>query len=67
MRFVFYIVSLEDGQVLGTNNSELIDDFINCEDYVVIHKDSGTAYCGSADEINIKAVPEDEDLDDEDD
>lgn len=56
-RFVFYIVNLEDGTVKGSNNVEAIDSLVEDDNWLIIHKDSGTFFCGSRDSQEIPEMP----------
>lgn len=58
-KFVFYIVDLSDATVTGTNDIEVAGQFLENEDFVVIHKDSGVYLCGNRDENDIAEVDAD--------
>lgn len=54
--FVFYIVSLATGEVKGINDTEVVDNFIDNGDYVIIHKDSGTFFLVNVNAYEISEV-----------
>lgn len=58
-KFVFYIVDLSDATVTGTNDIEVVEQFVENDDFVVIHKDSDVYFCGNRDENDIAEVDAD--------
>ena len=64
-RFVFYCVNLDTGEVDGTNEVEALESLVDSDSYIIIHKDSGTYFYGSRQELDI--LPLTEELEEEED
>jgi len=65
-KFVFYVIDLDEGTVTGTNNVEQVEEFVENDQYIVLHQ-GGTYWLGSRKENDVQALPEIEVSDDEDD
>lgn len=66
MKFVFYIVELETGEVNGTNDADVVEEFVENDDYVIIHSE-GSFFCGDRTEYEVQNIEDDgEEEEDED-
>lgn len=64
-KFLFYVVDLEEGTVTGSNNVETVEQFVENDQYTVIHAQSGVYWLGSRKENNVEGIADPEDNVDE--
>lgn len=64
MKFQWYIINLEEGTVVGTNDVELAQPFINNDDYLLLTAQHGRYYLGSNTENEVQELNTTEDNDD---
>ncbi len=68
MKFQWYIVDLEKGNVQGTNDVELAKPFMENDAYLIFTAQHGLYYCGSTVEHDVEKIADNSDYgDDEDD
>lgn len=65
MRFQWYIISLEEPSIRGTNDVEKAEPFLDNEDYLVLTAQHGQFFHGSRDLNDVKELGVDEEDDDE--
>ena len=64
-KYLFYIIDNDEGTVQGTNIVEQVEQFIENDQYTIIHSQSGTYWCGSRKENKVEEIV-DEGLEDTD-
>lgn len=67
MKFVFYIIDIDEGTIEGTNDVEVAERFIENNHHIILHP-GGTYFAGSREERDVKDITKEEndDYDDND-
>jgi hypothetical protein len=57
MKFQWYVINLDDGEVVGTNDVDDIREHLKDDNFVVLTAQHGKYFCGSTDEKDVQPLP----------
>lgn len=55
MKFIFYVIDLEEGTVRGTNDVEEIEEFIDDDFFIILHQ-NGSYFRGNREEVDVQSL-----------